>query len=100
MTPTVARQLGLGTNRGALVVSVAEGSPAGRAGLRGASPGGTGALSRGGDVLVGVDGRRISSPEDLAEAIGARRPDDMISVEALRAGRRITARVQLAERGS
>jgi len=51
-------------------------------------------------VLVGVDGRRISSPEDLAEAIGARRPGDMISVEALRAGRRITARVQLAERGS
>lgn len=100
VTPSVARQLGLGVNRGALVVSVAEGSPADRAGLRGASPGGTGALSRGGDVLVRVDGRRISSPEDLSAAIAARRPGDVIAVEALRAGRRITARVQLAERGS
>ncbi len=98
VTPTLADTLGLGVARGALIVSVADGSPAARAGLRGASRGTSGALGPGGDVLLRIADRRIESPEDLNAAIVGRDPGDVVEVEVSRGGRRLERRIRLVQR--
>ena len=55
---------GVGTPRGVLVLSVASGTPAAQAGLRG------------GDVVVSVDGRRVDSPSVLRALILREDADD------------------------
>ena len=50
---------------------------------RSAAPGGKVAV--GGDIIVGVDGKAISSAEDLSALIGSKKPGDTISVEVMRA---------------
>ena len=93
VTPQLARQLGLGTERGALVVAVSEGSPAARAGVEPAGGAG-GALTGRGDVIVEVGDTEVRSSEDLARAISAQRPASPVSITIVRGGdrREITAR--------
>lgn len=98
VTSSLASELSLTARRGALVVSVAPGSPADRAGLRGAARGSTGALGAGGDVLVRVDGRDVDSPEDVSGAIGDNEPGDLIPVEVARAGKRVRTQIRLGQR--
>jgi 2-alkenal reductase len=75
-SPAWAEALGYSIqDRGAYVLSTAEGGPASRAGLRPASgetdivlgigPGGLEYLRRGGDLIVGIDGQPISTFEDI-----------------------------------
>lgn len=58
MTPDLASALGLEDIAGALVASVDPGSPAAEAGLQA------------GDVIVAIDGRRVSGSTDLRNRIG------------------------------
>ena len=98
LSPTLRRSLGIEAEQGALVVNVAAGSPADRAGLRGASRGTSGALGPGGDVLVRIADRRIESPEDVNAAIVGRDPGDVVEVEVSRGGRRLELRIALVQR--
>ncbi len=67
---------------GAQVAEVRPGGPASGAGLRGpAFLGGSG-----GDVIVAVEGKRISAPEDVSSAIAGKAPGDQIEVEVRRGG--------------
>jgi putative serine protease PepD len=68
---------------GAQVAEVVPNSPAARAGIR---PG---------DVIVGVDGKRIAEPDDVAGAISAKDPGDEVSVELRGAGAGATRDVQV-----
>ncbi len=80
--------LNLPVKSGAMVETVEAGTPAAKAGLRGgnleAQLGG-GKVAVGGDIIVGVDGKVISSAEDLSSLIGSKKPGDTISVEVMRA---------------
>ncbi len=80
--------LNLPVKSGAMVETVEAGTPAAKAGLRGgnleAQLGG-GKVAVGGDIIVGVDGKAISSAEDLASLTGSKKPGDTISVEVMRA---------------
>jgi S1-C subfamily serine protease len=80
--------LNLPVKSGAMVETVEAGTPAAKAGLRGgnleAQLGG-GKVAVGGDIIVGVDGKAISSAEDLSTLIGSKKPGDTISVEVMRA---------------
>lgn len=80
--------LNLPVKSGAMVETVEAGTPAAKAGLRGgnleAQLGG-GKVAVGGDIIVGVDGKAISSAEDLSSLIGSKKPGDTISVEVMRA---------------
>ena len=80
--------LNLPIKSGALVETVEGGTPAAKAGIRGgnleAQTSG-GKVAVGGDIIVKVDGKAISSAEDLTTLIGSKKPGETISVEVLRA---------------
>jgi S1-C subfamily serine protease len=93
--------LNLPVRRGALVQTVAPGSPAAKAGIRGGNivaqlDGNT--IRLGGDIVTEVDGERISSADDLANAIAGKRKGDKVKIDIVRGGDRRTVEVTLAAR--
>ncbi|MCL2769252.1 MAG: trypsin-like peptidase domain-containing protein [Solirubrobacterales bacterium] len=80
--------LNLPVKSGALVQTVEAGTPAAKAGIRGGNvevQTSAGKVSLGGDIIVGVDGKPITSNEDLASAIAAKKPGQTVTIEMLRA---------------
>ncbi|MCK2088963.1 DegQ family serine endoprotease [Thauera aromatica] len=71
----LAQSFGLPDARGALVASVDPGSAAEKAGLQA------------GDVVLGVDGRRITDSSELPRVIGDKRPGTEVRMEIWRNGR-------------
>jgi putative serine protease PepD len=102
VTPRIAERFGLAEARGAAVQSVAGGSPADRAGLRG----GDGEeefeglpFCPGGDVSVAVDGQPVQSAEDVVRAVNQQRfPGDEIRLTVLRGNERLELTVTLGDR--
>jgi S1-C subfamily serine protease len=80
---------------GVLVMSVAEGSPAQRAGLRGTSRAEDGTLVLG-DVVQAVGGHAVASMDDLYAALERQKPGDVVKVRVLRDGRPLELEVTLA----
>jgi serine protease DegQ len=68
ITPEIARQLGLPSTEGVVVLNVVPGGPAQRAGLR---PG---------DVITAVDGEATPTPEDFLAALRPHRPGDTLTL--------------------
>jgi S1-C subfamily serine protease len=96
LTPELAQRLGLSVQSGALIMEVAPGGPAAQAGLRGGGTDATsGALVAGGDVITQIDGKKVSGPNDVAEAIGAKRSGQTAQVTYVRDGSEHTVRVNL-----
>ncbi|HEY1540513.1 MAG TPA: trypsin-like peptidase domain-containing protein [Solirubrobacteraceae bacterium] len=93
--------LKLPTRKGSLVLSVEPGSPAAAAGLRGgdrrASVGGD-TIPAGGDIIVAIDGKAVTSNDDVSSQIGERNPGDSVKIAILRDGKRKTLTVKLAKR--
>ena len=104
VTPALARRFELGAPRGALIQSVVEDAPAGRAGLRGA----TGekdfngiSIGLGGDLIVAFAGKPVKRAADVARIVtDSLHPGDTVSVTVLRGGngKRETVRLRLVER--
>jgi serine protease DegQ len=88
ITPQIAEQLQLTDTTGAIVLSVSEGGPAAEAGIR---PG---------DVITGIDGDEIATPEDLLAALRQRDPGDEITVAVQRDGQEQSFDVTLTDRPS
>jgi S1-C subfamily serine protease len=85
--PQLAQHLGLGVSHGSMVRSVASGSPAARAGLRG----GTTQIQFdvqqymvGGDVVSKLDGRDLNASFDLAAAVTELSPGQRVTLEVWR----------------
>ena len=99
--PQLAQRLDLDVRGGALIQEVEPDSPAEEAGLRAggeeiefqATP-----LTTGGDVIVAVDGRRLTREDDLADVISAMSAGDEVELELLRDGERRTVQIELGER--
>ena len=83
VTEELDEQFGLGVDEGALVLTVSEGSPAARAGLRE------------GDVIVEFDGEPIRTVEDLFAAIRERDPGQRVELTIVRDGDRRALQVTL-----
>jgi S1-C subfamily serine protease len=96
LTPELAQRLGLNIDPGALVTTVAPGSPAAHAGLRGGgSDASTGALVPGGDVITAIDGQEVTGLDDVAQNIGSKKSGETSKVTYVRDGGEHTVDVNL-----
>jgi S1-C subfamily serine protease len=98
VTSTIARISNLPVQRGLLVESVAAGSGADRAGLRG----GTSQVvvegesyQLGGDVITRADGMAVSTMEGLREIVSQHKPGESLSVEFYRGTEPLKADIKL-----
>jgi S1-C subfamily serine protease len=80
--------LNLPVKSGALVQSVQHGTPAEKAGIRGGKVSGStenGTVAIGGDIIVSFDGKPVTSSEDLANYVSAKKPGETITLGLQRA---------------
>jgi putative serine protease PepD len=101
ITPVVARTLNLTAKEGVLISQVAPGGPAARAGLRGSQRRarvGNYMIGVGGDIIMSLDGEKISSVDDLTAFLDERKKaGEDVRVEVLRDGNSLTIVVRLGE---
>jgi S1-C subfamily serine protease len=100
--PQLAARLGISARSGALVVEVDKDSPADHAGLSAGGDKidfqGQQAIPKGGDAIVGVDGRPVTARNDLPDLIGEKRAGQKVSLQVMRGRDRRTVQVTLAKR--
>jgi S1-C subfamily serine protease len=100
--PQLAERLGLGVDTGALVEKVVDGSPAEDAGIEAGSDEitfqGQDGIVTGGDLIVAVDGKKLTREHDLADDIGDHSAGEHVRVSLLRDGSRRTIDVELGRR--
>ncbi len=75
LTPELAKSFGLPREEGALVASVVDGSPAGRAGLKA------------GDVIARYDGRTVDGPRGLSSLVANTENGKTVQLGVIRDGR-------------
>ncbi|MFQ5839749.1 MAG: DegQ family serine endoprotease [Candidatus Methylomirabilales bacterium] len=85
VTPEIARTLEMEKAEGALVAEVVPGSPAAAAGLKQ------------GDVIIGFNGRRVKSSQELPRLVAATPPGTKSTVTILRDGRDRTLGVKIGQ---
>ena len=102
--PQLAERLDLEVQDGALVAEIENGSPADRAGLEEGSQRirfqGQEDVPSSGDVIVSVNGRRLTRREDLADVISMMPAGKEVELEVLRDGDRRSIDVKLGRRPS
>jgi S1-C subfamily serine protease len=98
VTSQDAKSLNLPTTKGALVQEVTSGSPADKAGLKAGATQLSSGLAAGGDLIVKVGGKPISKPDDIATALGAKKPGDDVVIEFYRGNKVKSAKVTLGNR--
>jgi S1-C subfamily serine protease len=99
--PQLAKQLNLDVPSGALISKVEPNSPASDAGLKGGSdkirfqaqP-----VTTGGDVIVAIDGQKVTSSTDVATLIANRHPGETLTFEIIRDGHHQDVQVTLGNR--
>jgi S1-C subfamily serine protease len=100
--PQLARRLGIDAREGALVQKVEDGSPADDAGLREGDDTiefqGQSDIPVGGDVIVAVNGKKLTRSDDLADTISAMHASDKVTLTVLRDGKPRDVKVELGKR--
>jgi len=85
ITPELAKQFDLPSDKGVLVSDVVKNGPAGDAGMKR------------GDVIVGMDGKETDQPYTLRNMVAATPPGTKVRLKVLRDGREKTIKVKLGE---
>lgn len=86
ITPELADSFGLGRDSGAIIAGVVRGGPADRAGIR---PG---------DILLSVDGKKVSSTNDMLNLIAELPPGGKSKMTVMRKNRQSTLDVTVGRR--
>jgi S1-C subfamily serine protease len=98
--PGLAQALGLSVQQGILIERVEPGGPAAQAGLRGGDRvvlAGLQQLRVGGDIVVAIDGKPVTSQMDLNLLLNREGPGDTVTLTAVRDGKKIDIPVKLGE---
>jgi S1-C subfamily serine protease len=99
ITKSMAENLNLPTDEGVLIQRAS--GPARKAGVNGGdtqvSLGGADILL-GGDVLVGIDGKKVDSMEDVIGVVDSKKPGDEVTLELRRGEQKRTVKVKLGNR--
>jgi S1-C subfamily serine protease len=93
--------LNLPASKGVLVETVQPGSPAAKAGVHDGNVTAQlegGQIQIGGDIIVALDGKPITTSDQLATIVGSKKPGDKIQITVLRDGKRKTLSAKLATR--
>jgi 2-alkenal reductase len=102
LTPALARRFDYSVQRGAVVTDIVADSPAARAGLqpgrRTASAFGLDQFPRSGDVIVAIDGRRVTGSEDIARIVTSLSPGQVVRFAVERGETRLELPLRLGER--
>ncbi len=103
LTGDVATMFDLTAESGALVEQVSPDSPAAKAGLKGGDRTVTvqgQQYTIGGDVIVKVDGKEITTFDELVAFLGTKKPGDKVTLTVVRDGKTIEVPATLAARPS
>jgi S1-C subfamily serine protease len=97
----LSETLDLPVQDGLLIETVSRGGPAAVAGLHGGdrvAQAGMRRIAIGGDVIVAVDGQKVSTQFDLNVILNRKRPGDTVNVAVYRGGKKMDIPVKLGER--
>jgi S1-C subfamily serine protease len=97
----LSEALDLPVKDGLLIETVTRGGPAAAAGLHGGDRVALAGMRRiaiGGDVIVAVDGQKVSNQFDLNVILNRKRPGDTVNVTVYRGGKKMDIPVKLGER--
>jgi S1-C subfamily serine protease len=98
--PDEAEQIGLSANYGILIERVLANGAAARAGLRGGNQvayKGNEQVMLGGDLIVGLDGQEITTPQDLSVALNAHHAGDTVVLTIYRGQQKMNVKVTLSD---
>jgi S1-C subfamily serine protease len=98
--PYLAQQIGLPADYGVLIQRVIPGGAAEIAGLRGGTQQaylGNTPIYLGGDLIVGIDDVRVTSPQDISEIMDRHQANDTVTITFFRGMKRMTVKVTLGE---
>jgi len=93
---TLNGQVRLPVTYGTMILQVQPGGPAANAGLRGLVQTEDGDMEMG-DIIISLDGEKISNTDDLYRALDKHHVGDTVQVEIVRNGRHMTVPVRLTE---
>jgi len=99
--PQIIKQLNLPVEKGAMVVEVAPGGPADKAGLKGGNrqvQAGNILITVGGDVITHVEQKEVKDAEELIKTIREKNIGDTVVLRVIRDGKSREVRLTLQER--
>jgi putative serine protease PepD len=101
LTPDLAKTFNLNVSQGALVDSVTPGGPAAKAGINGGTHTVTvqgQQFNVGGDVITALNGKPITSADQLVQAVSTYKPGDKVTLTIERGGTSMDITVTLGNR--
>jgi S1-C subfamily serine protease len=101
--PELAQQMGLAADYGVLIQRVLPGGAAERAGLHGGRQQaylGNTPIYLGGDLIIAIDGREVTSAQDLSQIMDEHKTGDTVTVTVLRGQHKVSVQVRLEEQGT
>src|ERR1700683_1415419 len=100
ISPELAEEIGLPADFGLLIVQVTPGGSADQAGLRGGTERaylGNIPIMLGGDLIVAIDGEKVTDEDDLAQMMNNHRAGDTVKVTIFRNKKKTDVNVALSE---
>ena len=100
ISPDLAEQIGLPADYGILIERVLPGGACEKAGLHGGTQRmymGNTPVELGGDLIVGIDGQEVTTPQDLSAALNLHKAGDIVTLTVFRGRRRMDVKVTLSD---